>query len=49
MQKGINGGPQISMKLGTLTNNDKSTINTYLKYFRFQLKVAMENAFLEFP
>ena len=46
MQKVIYGGPQISLKLGT--NNDISIINTYLKYFRFQYKVAMENAFLNF-
>ena len=47
MQKVIYGGPQISMKLGT--NNDKSIVKTYIKYFRFQQKVAMENAFLKFP
>ena len=32
-----------------IKDNDKSTINTYLKYFRFQLKIAMEKDFLKFP
>ena len=33
-EKLIYGGPQIWMKFGT--NNDISTINTYLKYFCVQ-------------